>query len=328
MKICILILSTNNKSYDCFKYAIRSTWLSDFKNKSIDCFFYEGDSDTDQIIGDTIYLSVKDEIKATFYKFYKCLEFLHSNNRKYDLYFRANLSCYIDVVEFMEFINYFNLDNNTFSGKLGGTYLLSELTLKYKSLRNYTKYLKIGKKISFYSGAGFFIGSRKVEFILKYGNRFKNAFIVDDVLIGMLLLSKPFSKLKNNILKILEIKIDSSFKLSEYDYFNLINNNHLFFYRFKNYDRLKDCEYILKFANPSFRKELLLNGFNQNELLYMSKIERTNFDISPSITLRPKCIIFLEFCRLIFYYFKIFTLINFIRFSQKMNHNLNLKIMA
>ena len=91
---------------------------------------------------------------------------------------------------------------------------MSELTLKYKLLRSFQGKFKIGKKINYYSGAGFFIGSNKVELILKYGNYFKNSFIIDDVLIGLILFSCENSKSSNNILKILEINLDSGFKLS------------------------------------------------------------------------------------------------------------------
>lgn len=317
MKICILILSTKNQAFDCFKNAIQSTWLADFKNKSIDCYFYEGDSKRNILIGDTIYLSVNDEIKFTFHKFYKCLEFLNSINRNYDLYFRANLSCYIDVVKFIDFIDHFNLNSYTFCGKLGMTYLMSELTLKYKLLRPYKKYFQVGTKISFYSGAGFFIGYRKVEFILKYGKLFKNIFIVDDVLIGMLLISKSFSKFKYNNLKILEVKSNSFFKLTDKELFNLINHNHLFFYRFKNDDRINDSEYILKFANQSFRDKFILNGIDNIENLDFSNNEVSIFDIYFPKSLTSKFILVYNFCHLLVSYVIIFILINYVRFNQK-----------
>jgi hypothetical protein len=318
MNICILILSTNNKDYDCFKSSIRSTWLSDFKNKSIDCFFYEGDSDMDQIIGDTIYLSVKDEIKHTFFKFYKCLELLKSSNKKYDLYFRANLSCYIDVFEFIKFIKHFNLDKNSYSGKLGVTHLLSEMTLKYKILRVYKEKLKKGLKIEFYSGAGFFIGSNKVEFILKYGNYFKNTLIVDDVLIGLILITKSYSKLTNNILKILEVKFEPSFKLSENEFFSLIKQNHLFFYRFKNSDRTKDCEYIFKFSDPSFRKQIILNGFTSNEFIETTKVEMNNSVLLFPLSFKKMYLNLIYFIRMFISYLILFVFVKIFRFLQKL----------
>jgi hypothetical protein len=322
MKICILILSTNNESYNCFKYAIRSTWLDDFKNNSIDCFFYEGGSDKNKIIGDTIYLSVKDELKYTFYKFYICLKYLKSINKDYDLFFRANLSCYIDVFNFFEFINNFNIDSNSYYGKIGVTYLMSELTLKYKLLRKFKKNFNVGKKIKFYSGAGFFIGCNKVEYILKYGHYFKNDLIIDDVLIGLILFSNSISTLKDNIFKVVDVKIDSGFKLSENELFDLITNNFLFFYRFKNYNRIKDCEYLLKFGNPYIRKHLLLNGFDDNQSFNPNNINKFNLENFKSPLFIKKNNILLDILRLLLSYFKVLFFVQLMYFKKLIKHNL------
>jgi hypothetical protein len=325
MKICILILSTNSKAYDCFKYAIRKTWLSDFKKKSIDCFFYEGDSEIDQIIDDTIYLSVKDEIKFTFLKFYKCLYFLKSINKEYDLYFRANLSCYIDIIEFFRFINHFKINRNSYCGTLTSTYLMAELTLKYKLLRIFKDNFRIGKKINFYSGAGFFIGRNNVDYILKYGNIFKNDLIVDDVLIGLILASKTYSTPQNNIMTILEIKFELNFKLSENE-LSKFYENHLFFYRFKNHDRIKDCEYLIKFGNPYIRKKILLNGFDKNEIIFNSKEEILGVDLFTSVLYIFKSKTLLSFIKLIISYLKILFLIEIINKKKNDSNNSLLRL--
>ena len=132
MNFCVLILSTRHASYDGFKEAIRKTWALDLKKNNIDYFFYEGDWGTNTLDGDLIKLDVKSDDEYSFKKFIQACTFLRNQNLNYDFIYRTNLSTYIDVSNFIKFIKIKEINQLSYSGINYKTYLLPELTVKFK----------------------------------------------------------------------------------------------------------------------------------------------------------------------------------------------------
>ena len=250
MKTIILILSTKNKNYDCFKSAIKETWFRDFSDKGIKCLFYEGGSEKNTLIEDTIYLNCDDSLQGTARKLKLALDFIE-NNFEYDVIYRTNLSSYLDSNKFLSYVKRYKIDSNSYSGLKAYSYFYKEYFWKKKLIYKILTFmgLNLGKKIYFASGSGFFLGKNNVRKILKF-NKHEN--FVDDVMVGLICkLDQIYYPPRIDIGKLKSLKTHSK------AINNKIIDDESFHFRFKSEDRYKDCENLKKCHIESKRIEML-----------------------------------------------------------------------
>ena len=255
MKIIILILSTKNKDYDCFKKAIKETWFKDFTKVGIKCFFYEGNSKKNILIDDTIYLNCDDSLQGTSKKLKLALDFV-DKNYEYDFIFRTNLSSYLDIKKFLNYINHFRISENTYSGLHAQTYSFKEYFWKNNLIFKVLSKLRFnfGKKIDFASGSGFFLGRNNVKKILR-SKKFEN--YVDDVMVGLICkLDQIYHPPRIDIGNMEKPKILINQKLSS------LKNDHAYHFRFKSKDRIKDSENLKICHNENSRIELIKRDYD------------------------------------------------------------------
>jgi len=259
MNFCVLILSTRHASYDGFKEAIRKTWANELKKNGIDYFFYEGNWGTNSIEDDLIKLDVGDEHKFTFKKFILAANFLKNQNLSYDFIYRTNLSSYIEVSNFLKYIKFNEVNRKSYIGLISKTYLLSELTLKFKLVRKFAQKLRFGKRIVYKNGAGFFIGSDLINEITNSYKPIENCYLVDDVFIGVLLTS---IKVHEPVVHRMAIFADGSHKVLRKEYEIKLEKDLLFHYRFKTSDRASDIKMLESFHDSSTRLDVCTYKYN------------------------------------------------------------------
>jgi hypothetical protein len=271
MKFCVIILSTKIKSYQGFKVAIRNTWGANLKKNNIDYFFYEGDWESDEIVGDTIRLNCDDSLNGTFDKFIKAADIIFSKYN-YDFLFRTNLSSYINVDNFISFIKKNNINISSYEGHSGATYFLRELpyfldlaplkimlsadkiyTLKKVSniryfFKNYFSNFYLFRKITFKSGAGFFIGRKRFHVLNSTKPKIK---FIDDVMIGIIISNRT----DNIEFQRFDVKKDFSHVITLSEYEKLLSKG-LFHFRLKNEDRKFDISMMYLLNDKKIRDEI------------------------------------------------------------------------
>jgi hypothetical protein len=255
--IIVLVLGTQNREYDSFKNAIRNSWLKAFKAKGIPVFFYEGGYNTTELADDTIKLDVKDDLQSTALKMSAAFQFVLNKFPKTTHIYRTNLSSYLDVGNFIQFIEKTDQSQLAYLGHPGQTTILKEkFYLKSKILTLLFTYLKIGTRIDFASGSGFFISKENVEFFLKA--KIDNSFI-DDVFLGKVLgvkIKPDSAPLRFDILE------DDKHKIPKSRFNELLNAGSLFHYRFKTVNRENDALLLQRFSDKAF---LLNTCCNESE---------------------------------------------------------------
>jgi len=251
MKLCVLILSTQESSFQSFKQAIRETWAAELIDSKIDYFFYEGNYKSTLLDGDTIKLNCKDDLGNVYDKLVEALKLLKSKKYDYDCIFRTNLSSYIDVEVFKKYINHFNINSRSYIGIHGEARVITEFLYSFKYLRWLSRYIWAGKIINYKSGAGFFIGNKLVNILLE--TRKSNIFFLDDVMIGYLLEQTEYEECP--IFRF-DIRIDNSHKIDKKLFEKLVNDNHLFHYRLKNENRNFDIKMMYSLKNKDQRIEI------------------------------------------------------------------------
>jgi len=241
-KIMILVLSTQDKSYVNFKNSIENSWFKVAKSEGISCYFYEGGHDISEIDGNIIRLRAKDDLLNTASKLIEVFEVIRKEFPYIDVVFRTNLSSYIDIPALLKFVEINNVNKRTYLGVCGETYLLKELFyLKNSYFHWFFSVVKLGKKLRFASGSGFFLGSDNIDKVI---NRRERLFLIDDVMVGYNLDGKLEGK---NILRF-DIEENNGHKLSVEEY-NGLKENGLFHYRIKTKDRLNDAALLASFAD-------------------------------------------------------------------------------
>jgi len=247
-EIVVLILSTKDVRYDKFKTAIENTWMRRLIKENIKCFFYEGGATNDEILESTIKLKVNDDLISTSKKLIAAFNVILKNYPQTKLIYRTNLSSYIEVGNFLRYISVNNLNTTTYSGLVGKTNYLKEYFYNKRFLTVVFSYLKLGPKIYFASGSGFFIGIDNVKLIcykIKYLN------FIDDVMVGANLniqLAVSDQPPRFDILK------DFSHRINYLNYKKMVDKYILFHYRFKSSDRDFDSFMLYNFDDFKFRE--------------------------------------------------------------------------
>jgi hypothetical protein len=249
--IVILILSTKKNSYNDFKKAIRNTWLADFKKMGARCFFYEGDSETEYMDTDTIYLTCGDELNSCAQKAREAINFVTNNFDNVNLIYRTNLSSYIDTDIFFDYVSKIRDKNTVYQGVVGTAKLIPEYFHSNENIKDLLLCLKIGPKIDFCSGSGVFIGKEYFPSIIH--TRTFDRF-VDDLMFRLCIGKNP----ENNFL-VDRFDFTSNFdpRCSTVEFSNRLKTG-LFHYRFKTDNRAIDSKLLELFGDVSFREKFCI----------------------------------------------------------------------
>lgn len=249
--VCILILSTKAESYRCFITAIENSWYKDAIDREFKVFFYSGGHSENCIYNhNQIRVTEDDSIINSYRKFVSAKNVLTNRFPETELIYRTNLSSYIDIENFSRYINKCSFRKDSYQGFPWKANLLSEFFYGNKLFHLGFKYLNIGPKINFFSGAGFFIG---VELCNALSLDDSKKYLIDDVEIGRQIL-----KFRRHDFKYARIYITDSYnKVTKNELDALVNDSLLFHYKFKTFNRLDDAENISKFSDIEFRNNFL-----------------------------------------------------------------------
>ena len=246
--IVVLILSTNDSRYECFKEAILNSWYKDMLNAGIKCYFYSGDNNKNEIVGNEIRVTASDKLEGTFSKFKMALKLIHETFPNVKLVYRTNLSSYIDTQNFIKFISTHNVNASSYIGVIGKTTSLKEKFFGNRWLTHLFSIFPIGSKITFASGSGFFLGRKNILKIIETVDSNKN--YIDDVMIAKVLNVSPDH---NSIPLRFDIKERCEHKIGLIEYSFLVNDKQLFHYRFKTKNRFLDAAMLEGFNDKNYR---------------------------------------------------------------------------
>lgn len=231
MKCCVLITSYRSQLYDGIKDQIRNSWALDLKNQGIDYYFYEAGWDVTTIDGDIIKTNCSDEEKFSFKNFIVANTILKDQKLEYTAVYKTILSSYIDVPNFIKFINYNKINEMSYVGTIYRVYLLVELLLKFDLLKKFASKLNQGEKIQYNHGSGVFIGTTLIDQMTKNYTPIEKSYLKDDVFIGLLL--KETKKQDAQYLR-MNIAEDGSHKLIKKQFQFQVDKNFLFQYLFRS----------------------------------------------------------------------------------------------
>ena len=252
--IIVLVLGTRDPSYLSFKQAIRDSWFKDFTNAGIRVLFYEGGYENTRLNGDTIELTSSDSLNGTAIKMRDAFQFILNSYPALKYIYRTNLSSFLDVKGFKNFVLNRTDYDLAYSGIIGKTTTIKEFFyLKSRLLTYVFNYIRLGKKIEFASGSGFFISNNNIKKYLE--SEIDNRYI-DDVYLGKILSLKLDSK---TMPIRFDISDDNSHKIASVQYENYLNKNYLFHYRCKTKDRAFDQYVIRSFSDTLFRYNFCCN---------------------------------------------------------------------
>lgn len=249
MKVLVLVLSTQDLSYAKFIEFIRTGWKMELERRGIKVYFYEGGYQFNYIEGDTLKLSVQDDLLHTARKLKEAIKLLNNEDIDYDMLYRTNLSSFIDADNFERFINKLEGNKIIYNGLVGETSKLQEFfNAKSSTLSFLFRKIDFTRKIKFASGSGFFLD--KIS-SLKISNSVEYDQYIDDIMVELVLNITPN---QNQIVpKRFDILEDMSHKIDKKEYFILIENDCLFHYRFKTKDRNNDAINIKNFCSYDYR---------------------------------------------------------------------------
>ena len=252
-KLCILILSTKSSKYRGFIDAIENGWYKEAVRNNIRVFFYSGGHSENVIWSDReIRVIENDSIKNSYKKFFSAQKLVRDKYPDIQLFYRTNLSSYIDIKKFIDYISGCDFTSQSYHGYAGKANLISELFYENKLLHVFFKKINIGPEIDFFSGSGFFIGVDLCRH-LKYLKR--SNYLIDDVEIGRQLRSIPFMKSSSKYPRLLIT--DTFKKITLDDLEQLICDFNLFHYKFKHKNRIVDIEFMESFGIQEFRLKVL-----------------------------------------------------------------------
>lgn len=251
--IIVLILSTKNPIYNKFKLVIQNTWMKDFEKNGVKCFFYEGESDNNEIDGNTIKVNAPDCIYGVSEKLVETLKYIFEVYPETQIIYRTNLSSYIDFETFMKFLKFHKINENSYVGLVGNANYFKEMFYKKKVLYYLMSFFYFGKKIKFASGAGFFLGATHC---IKIITSRVNLNLIDDIMVADTIKIAPDERI--NPIR-LSIDDDSKHKFTNDELDELINSKMLFHYRFKTNSRSEDAELLNKFGSEQYRNYYLLS---------------------------------------------------------------------
>jgi hypothetical protein len=246
--LVILILSTNDAEYDKFKSALRSTWIKDIERLGIKFFFYEGGAEENIIINDTIKLKVSDKLHSVSEKFVIALRVVLEKFPETRVIYRTNLSSYIDVDNFLKYMESRKIDEESYAGLIGKARMFRERLFKYPILYYFFNFIPLGKKLRFANGSGFFLG---VTHCRKIISSEVNLNLVDDIMVADAVKSGPSDLLEPKRLRACR---KTHLKLSKSAYSQLLEKDLLFHYRFKTFNRKLDARLLSQFGDKSFRR--------------------------------------------------------------------------
>lgn len=249
--VCILILSTQAESYSCFITAIKNSWYKAAIDKGFNVYFYSGGHLENCVYShNEIRVTEDDSLESCYLKFVSAKNVLLSKFPEIKLIYRTNLSSYIDIDNFSKYISDCSFNVNSYHGFLGRSNLLSHIFNKKKFLKLIVEYFRIGPKINFFSGAGFFIG---IDLCNTLSFDHSEKYLIDDVEIGRQILN-----FKTHSVKYERIYITDSYsKITKNELDILVNDYKLFHYKFKTSIRTNDAENIAKFSDIEFRNNFL-----------------------------------------------------------------------
>jgi hypothetical protein len=258
-KIGVLVLSCSHQDYSAFKTAQAKSWINDFLNVGIMVYFVEGvlsNSSTLQfsnipdysIDGHLISVQCDDTLNDSFAKTLAGLDALFSVDGC-DVVLRTNLSSFLDISNFLKYIDVNKVGNSTYSGVVGKTTVSKELAYT-KSNRLLTKLythlpMPYQTRREFASGACYFIGAKVFSHICLSKN-FLN--LIDDVAIShagayKFLVKSAFPRIWVNSLS----RGVNDSTLADF------NRDKGFHYRFKSPYRDIDALLLASFGDPKFR---------------------------------------------------------------------------
>ena len=178
-KILILILSTKDNRYIDFIEGCTNGWVKKARQNGIRCIFYSGGAEESKLENDILKLKCDDSLSGTAYKLYKALEVIEKSNIEYTHIYRTNLSSFIFVDDFINFVN--KINNEFYAGFIGYYNKISILNKFHFISIHFSEIFKF-QIIKFSSGSGFFLSRNLVlEIINNKKLKFKYN---DDVMIG------------------------------------------------------------------------------------------------------------------------------------------------
>ena len=184
MKILILVLSFNdNAIYSKFYKTQKETWDSE-KIDGVETFYYFGNSNKNEIIGNDIFVDVNESIHNYGYKTINTFELI--NDLEFDYVFRTNSSSYVDKKMLLEYVET-KPKENYYSGMIG----------------NYDG-------INFASGSGYFISKDLIKLVLNQKDNW-NHLLIDDVAIAKILFDNninPYLNERFDVINEIEIPVN------------------------------------------------------------------------------------------------------------------------
>jgi hypothetical protein len=253
MNCCVLITSYRNQLYDDIKDQIRNSWALNLKQQGIDYYFYEGGWDVNAIEGDVIKTNCSEEDKFSFKKFILANTILKDQKLEYISIYKTILSTYIDVPNFIKFIEYNRINELSYVGTYYRIYLLTGLLLKFELLKKFASKFNTGEKIQYHHGSGVFIGITLIDQMINTYLPIEQSFLKDDVFIGLLL---QHAKKQNEQYLRMNISADGSHKLLKNQFQFQVEKNFLFQYLFKNLPIKEHAKMIQSLHNNETRLEI------------------------------------------------------------------------
>jgi hypothetical protein len=215
VRVVILVLSKKDDGIYCkLESSIRSTWGS-YKSVDIDIFYYYGDSDKFEVVGDRIYSNYPDLINNIGYKTIDAFDYLY-NNIEFDYLYRTNSSSYVNIEKMLDFLK----------EKPPKEFYSARVNIENKS------------GIKFGSGSGYFLSRDLVRFVIENKKKW-NHNLIDDVALGDLLLNNNFYLTPSYRLDIDELKDEMFFNSVPIDIYQLDKNFH---FRCKSKDVFRETD--------------------------------------------------------------------------------------
>lgn len=246
-KVVVLILSTSLPGYGNFVSAVRGGWVRQFKEADIPCYFYSGGWGNIATIGDEMRLVAPDDLGHTAGKLKQALQLALQMHPDVDLVYRTNLSSYVDVKNFLKFVEQHSLNAKSYCGVIGRSRLFRERFFRYKPLYAALSALPVGQRIAFASGSGFFLGA---DWAARLSRSSGYDHLVDDVMVAASLGQSPDpSKIPARF----DIQANGGHKIPKAQFNELRRDRLLFHYRLKTRDRTEDARVLKAFADEDYR---------------------------------------------------------------------------
>lgn len=246
--VLVLILDTEVKSYQCLKKAQLSTWVTQAELRGYDVIYYRGASrilnyDSAQR---TLYLPLDDSLNSSTLKLLEVLRYFYPRVCDYDYIFRTNLSSYIHIDRFCNFIDHLS-HPILYGGVIGyaNTPLIANTILGSQIINN----LPFGNTIHFASGSGFILGTQYIPHLLEAMSDLR---LIDDVAVGKAMNSYgvfptyiPRIDIYDDFRHCDDLQIQISKDL------DTIKKREVYHYRIKGKNKIKDASifYLLDYCN-------------------------------------------------------------------------------